>query len=226
MNINIVCPECSSGGFASLFVETIRDDGFYTGKCPAGHDVLVATQTLRHEMLFEIGLNAIRDKYFREAVSSFAASAKRFYEFAIRVFGKCDLVPEDVIEGSWKAIATQSERQFGAYVWLYVSHYKRLPTLLSRNMIELRNEVVHKGVLPSRDKSIAFGKNVYAVIQNGVRMLREKHLTEVNAILSKHVSSIAKQMGNQYPRTFMVTPTALNIIQYTTRPDKPFESFL
>lgn len=226
MNIKIICPQCSLNGFASFFVETIRDDGLYTGKCPVGHDLLVATQTLRHEMLFEIALNAIRDRYFREAVSSFAASAERFYEFAIRMFGKGDLVPDDVMKNSWKTIAAQSERQFGAYVLLYVCHYGQMPVLLAEKMVKLRNKVVHKGMLPRKDEAIAFGKAVYEVIQNGVRMLREKHLDQVNAVLSEHVASIATKMGNQYPRSFMVTPTALNIIENTAQSYRPFESLL
>ena len=67
---------------------TIREGGLYTGKCPNGHDLLVTTQTLRHEMLFEIALNAIVDGYRREAISSFSAAVERFFEFAIRVLAK------------------------------------------------------------------------------------------------------------------------------------------
>jgi hypothetical protein len=68
------------------FVDTIRADGLYTGKCPNGHDLLIGTQTRPHEMLFGIALNAIIDGYNREAVSSFAARMERYFEFAIRVF--------------------------------------------------------------------------------------------------------------------------------------------
>lgn len=56
-------------------------------------------------MLFEIALNAIVDGYQREAVSSFAASIERFYEFAIRVLTRTSQVPRDIIESAWKAVA-------------------------------------------------------------------------------------------------------------------------
>src|SRR5271169_2454402 len=122
MRTNLVCPECAaaSGGFGTFFVETIRDDGLYTGKCPQGHDLLIATQTLRHEMLFEIALNAIVDGYHREAVSSFAASVERFFEFAIRVMASSQKVATGVYADAWKVLSKQSERQLGAYILLYV----------------------------------------------------------------------------------------------------------
>jgi hypothetical protein len=83
MKTLLACPECAQGthGVVNFFAETIRQDGVYTGKCPNGHDLLIATQTLPHEMLFEIALNAIGDGYYREAVSSFAASVELFMNF-------------------------------------------------------------------------------------------------------------------------------------------------
>ena len=226
MNISIICPQCSSDGIASFFVETIRDDGLYTGKCPVGHDLLVGTQTLRHEMLFEIALNAIRDGYYREAVSSFTASAERFYEFAIRVFAKNDSVPADVMKDAWKQVSNQSERQFGAYVLLYTTHFQQAPLFLSKKMVELRNDVTHKGILPTREQVMTFGDEVYKIIQDGVHMLRQKYLEHVNAELSEHVSTIAKKMGDQVPRTNMVSPTALNIIEDISTGYRPFKALL
>jgi hypothetical protein len=211
MKIRVVCPQCSSDGQARFFLESIRDDGLYTGKCPVGHDLLVATQTLRHEMLFEIALNAIRDGYFREAITSFTASAERFYEFAIRVFVKAANVSDDVFRIAWKVISAQSERQFGAYVFLYVSRYSKTPKILENRLVELRNKVVHKGYLPTKEEAINFGEGVYELIQRTVQALRENDLASVNAVLGEHVALVAQGMGTQYPRSFMVTPTALNI---------------
>jgi hypothetical protein len=212
MEIRVVCPQCSSNGQARFFLESIRDDGLYTGKCPVGHDLLVATQTLRYEMLFEIALNAIRDGYFREAITSFTASAERFYEFAIRVFVKAAEVSDDVFKVAWKVISSQSERQFGAYVFLYVSRYSKLPKVLENRLVELRNKVVHKGYLPTKEEAIDFGEGVYQLIQKTVQTLRENDLASVNAVLVEHVATISQGMGTRNPRSVMVTPTALNII--------------
>jgi hypothetical protein len=226
MRITLICPECSSDGFARYFLDTIRDDGLYQGQCPKGHQFLVGTQTLRYEMLFDIALNAIRDRYYREAVSSFIASAERFYEFAIRVFARVHNLSPDLITNVWKQVSNQSERQYGAYVLLYTCHFQQLPTALSPKMVELRNNVIHKGILPDKEQSVRFGEEVYAVIQNGVQKLRAQYLNEVNAQLSEHVGAIGEKMGKQYPRSFMVTPTALNIIQDTSNGYKPFREII
>ncbi len=225
MRINLMCPTCAQaqGGIGKWFVDTIREDGLYTGKCPSGHDLLLGTQTLPHEMLFEIALNAIHDGYNREAISSFTAGMERFFEFAIKVMAaKHNVTPEAFTE-AWKFVSKQSERQIGAYVFLYLLEFGARPFLLGNKMTELRNDVIHKGKLPDRAEAIAFGQGVYQVIQEAIRQLRSTHLDQVNAVLGQHVTKIAEKMGNKYPRTFQVTSTALNIIDDVTKGFKPFQ---
>jgi hypothetical protein len=228
MRVGLICPQCAakSGGIGSFFLETIRDDGLYVGKCPNNHDLLIATQTLRHELLFEIGLNAVADGYYREAVSSFAAGVERFFEFAIKVMLSKAGVQKTVKDAAWDKIASQSERQLGAYIFLYVVTFSELPVLLSNSMVERRNAVVHKGMLPDKKQALVFGQAAYEVIQSGVRMLRDACLDDVNKILGEHVNQIAKKMGSQYPRTFQVTPTELNIIEDVAAGYRPFQDIL
>jgi hypothetical protein len=228
MRINLICPTCAqaTGGVGNWFLETIRADGLYTGKCPNGHDLLIGTQTLPHEMLFEIALNAIIDGYNREAVSSFAASMERYYEFAIRVLASKSGVTADVFTKAWKTVSNQSERQLGAYVFLYLIEFGTPPHLIGEKMTKLRNGVVHKGNLPDRDDAIEFGKAVHEIIQEGVSQLRSTLVDQVNKVLGEHVNRIAEKMGTTYPRTFQVTSTALNIIDDISAGYKSFEQIL
>jgi hypothetical protein len=204
----------------------IREDGLYTGKCPHGHDLLLATQTLPHEMLFEIALNAIYDGYNREAVSSFTASMERFFEFAIKVIAAKRAVTPDAFADAWKQVSKQSERQIGVYVFLYLLDFGVRPIILSHKMTELRNDVIHKGKLPDRKEALTFGNAVHQIIQEAVRQLRSTHLDQVNAVLGQHVAKTAEKMGNTYPRTFQVTSTALNIIDDVTTGYKPFQQII
>jgi hypothetical protein len=228
MKIDVVCFECSSevGGNAQCFVETIRDDGFYDVRCPKGHEVLVITQTLHHEMLFEIALNAIKDGYYREAVSSFAASAERFFEFGIRVLAKSQNIQAGTFKDAWKTISSQSERQLGAYIFLYTTQAGCMPTIFSETESKFRNGIVHKGLLPAKNDVIQFGSATYALIQNGTKMLRDKFLSHVNAEMSEKMAEAAKKAEARYPRTCMVTPTALNIIKDISGGFPPFEAVL
>jgi hypothetical protein len=228
MRINISCPKCAqaAGGFAVFHVATIREDGLYTGRCPKGHDLLVATQTLRHEMLFEIAMNAIVDGYRREAISSFAASVERFYEFSLRVLSKNRKVPEQIFDAAWKTVSSQSERQLGAFVFLYVVTFGQHPRILNNRMVQLRNDVIHRGVLPDKDQVLEFGAAAYELIQMGVQKLRAECIDDVNVVLKEHVAEIAEKMGNEYPRSFQVTPTALNVIKDISSGYTPFNQLL
>ena len=228
MRTKLICPVCAAtaGGVGTFFVETIRDDGLYTGKCPNSHDLLIATQTLRHEMLFEIALNAITDGYYREAVSSFTASMERYFEFAICVMSSSRGVQTDHFDKAWKVVASQSERQVGGYILLYLAEYGTGPLLLGEKMVAFRNRVTHKGYLPSKEETMAFGKAVHEVIQEGIRKLRDTKLNDVNKVLGKHVAQISEGMGDRYPRTFQVTPTALNVIEDITGGYRSFEQIL
>jgi hypothetical protein len=228
MRTNINCPECSkaAGGFAVFHVETIREDGLYTGKCPNRHDLLVATQTLRHEMLFEIALNAIVDGYPREAISSFAASVERFFEFSLRVLSRNRQVRPQIFDVVWRGVSKQSERQLGAFVFLYAVSFGEEPRILSNRMTELRNDVIHRGKLPDQKQVLEFGDAAHKVIQTGIQKLRAACIDDVNAVLGEHVAEIAGKMGTTYPRSFQVTPTVLNVIEDISSGYKPFHQLL
>ena len=193
---------------------------------PKGHDLFLGTQTLPHELLFEIGLNAIEDLYYREAVSSFASSLERFLEFAVHVLSNAQGAGEPALVASWKKVSSQSERQLGAYIFLYLVSFGEPASLLNNKMTELRNDVVHKGRLPDKSEAIAFGDAVYKLIQDCVQKLRIRYLEHVNKMLSEHVNGIARKMGSRYPRSFQVTSTALNIIQDNLRGYRSFEQIL
>jgi hypothetical protein len=177
-------------------------------------------------MLFEIALNAIVDGYHREAVSSFAASIERFFEFAIAVLASNRAVEPSVFDAAWKMVSSQSERQLGAYIFLYVIAFGTVPVLLKSKMVELRNDVIHKGVLPNKSEAAKFGEAAYEVIQSGMQRLRGTCLNEVNKILGQHVAGIADGMGSRYSRTFQVTPTALNVIEDISAGYKTFTDVL
>jgi len=48
----------------------------------------------------------------------------------------------------------------------------------------------------------------------------------VNAVLKEHVGEIAQKMGTDYPRSFQVTPTALNVIEDISSGYTPFNQLL
>ena len=93
-------------------------------------------------------------------------------------------------------------------------------------MIEFRNDVAHKGKLPDKSQALAFGRDVYGLIQSQVTRLATKHIESVNALLGEHVARIAELMGNTYPRSFQVSLTALSLTMDLHIPVKTFDELL
>lgn len=78
------------------------------------------------------------------------------------------------IDGSWRNVAAQSERQFGAFVFLYALEFGRPPKLLDQKWIELRNEVIHKGKIPTKDEALQYGQDVLDVVRPILREMQER----------------------------------------------------
>ena len=153
--------------------------------CEKGHKwPLVITQH-KHEILFEVAAHAIIDGYYREAVSSFAESLERYYEFFIKVISV--VLPGDVFEKGWKQIYSQSERQLGAYIFTYISICHKLPETLPQPLTTLRNNVIHKGYIPSRAEAIKLGEVVAKIINNGCNLLRRSKRVELNEIIRQNI---------------------------------------
>ncbi|MCK4830988.1 hypothetical protein KA005_85550, partial [bacterium] len=104
-----------------------RDDGRYEICCSRGHKSVTVLQQQKFEVLFDIGANAIIDGYYREAISSFTSSLERFYEFCIKVFCEKRKISEDVYTNTWKQMSNQSERQLGAFLFLWANEFGETP---------------------------------------------------------------------------------------------------
>jgi hypothetical protein len=153
--------------------------------CENGHnDVLVLGQQ-KFEILFEIGANAILDEYFREAVSSFTSSLERTYEFFLKsVFFERGMHAQ--MGAMWKQMSNQSERQLGAFLSIYSMTVGALPQLLSNKDVQFRNEVVHKGKVPTREEAIEFGQSVLDVIRPIIKTARAKFPEGVMKTMVQH----------------------------------------
>ena len=154
-----LCGRCATevpGSSAKVYVE-LNDQLLFDTKCELGHPVLQTLETTRFSLLFDFGFAAMSDGYFREAVSSFAAALERLHEFCIRVICRKNGVSVDMFALGWKDIASQSERQLGAFCMLYLSETKCSPPLLRP---DFRNRVIHKGYLPSEAETVAYAKAV------------------------------------------------------------------
>ncbi|HBM2998761.1 TPA: hypothetical protein PCK48_004845 [Klebsiella quasipneumoniae] len=188
MKFHVYCSECSSQDSETECLPSkleIKNDWSYEFTCPNGHANILDLMNQKFEILFEIGAHAIIDGYYREAVSSFTSALERFYEFFIKTICLSKDIELESFINTWKEISSQSERQLGAFIFLYFTELKEKPLLLSKKSVSFRNDVIHKGLIPDQKQAIQYGQEVMVIINTILNRLREEYKHFLNiAILS------------------------------------------
>lgn len=184
MKFNHTCPYCMKEAFSNSGLNTltfrltphmIHDSGVHDITCPKGHEYSVVLNAAKYEILFDVGMNALNDGYTRESVSSFASSLERFYEFFIKFQVLNCGSSQELADKAWKTVSNQSERQLGAFTYLYLFNFGDLPPELGNDDRGFRNKVVHKGYIPSTKEALEFGRVVYNHIIAVIAKLEEKY---------------------------------------------------
>ena len=159
-------------GKERYYAEIINDQFVSSFTCSEGHENIIIIASHRYEILYLIGCRALIDGYYREAISSFSASLERIYE----VFIKAKLISEgmskdEIEQTAWKHVSSQSERQLGAFLFLFTQHFKTQPELLSNDLVKLRNKVIHKGKIPTKDEAIEYGQKILELFTGYLKKL-------------------------------------------------------
>jgi hypothetical protein len=189
-----------------------RDDGCYEITCTYGHETTTILQQQKFEVLFEIGAHAVLDGYYREAVSSFTSSLERFYEFSLRVFLENASKSDLLFQSCWKKVASQSERQLGAFTFLWASNFGEPPELLSNVQVSFRNEVIHKGKIPSKEEAIQYGNSVLSVIRPKIIAMQGRFSQEISKVIFYHLCDCQAALDSQRCVTTMGIPTLVGLM--------------
>lgn len=184
----------------------LQNSIIYEFDCPNGHHNIIALRNPKFELLFESGILALKDGYYREAVTSFSASLERFYEFLTTAF----LLPEiekspSGFQQAWKFFLNSSERQLGG---VFLLHYKIFNepllafdigfikkhnlSLSGKEPVNFRNAVIHQGFIPSFKDVINYGDAIYKYIGEvlvGLSSMREWQLRLYDTVLFSEKST-------------------------------------
>jgi hypothetical protein len=197
MKVRLHCIACASEGIESNWVgeQPIGNSILYKFTCPHGHVTEAFYEGFKFETLFEIGLNTLKNGFYREAASTFATALERFYEYSILVLLMAKFSPTDYgtfdnealtrFEKLWKTSLKFSERQIGAFCALYFNEFGEAPQLLDefsakalkptptiiKNPTNFRNRVVHEGYIPSYDETFEYGE----IVSKYIGMLLTKY---------------------------------------------------
>lgn len=213
MKIKFHCWKCLEENFGNMNLsfhhdETPKDisnDYFYDFTCINGHKNHFVVSNHKYELLFDSGIYALNDGYYREAVADFAASLERFYEICIRIILiECTKNGTDSFDVLWNEIARQSERQYGAFLALYTSFMGKSPEKQNENMVAFRNKVIHKGEFPSKEETIKYAKYVAERIKNIYSALDGKVNMRLTSLLII-AQTVFKDKKNHYSSTHLPT---------------------
>jgi len=174
------CPDCiqeqSKDGKQPKFnpiAGELDDNGIIHVTCDRGHYGVVLYNARRYEVLVKSAARAALDGYTNEVVAVMSSALERMYEFYIRVSCRAKGILEDTVEAAWKNIAAQSERQFGAFQFLYLLD-QNCAFKLEQRITETRNKVVHRGKIVREEEALEFAESVYGVIQRLQTELQSK----------------------------------------------------
>lgn len=226
MKLRIPCMQClQEQGYLCdelMFVE-LRDDGLYNVICSKKHSTLTVIQEQKYEILFDLAVMALLDGYPREAATGMAASLECFYGFVIRALCLWHGISDDTLKVALKSVANQSERQFGGFIFAYMLVTGDNPTTIDKakptrmtgqdwkvhTWKEFRNNVIHKGYIPSISEAIAYGELVFNYIKEITIQLCANGLDSLNKATLTHVACAHKEAGDKHISTMSI-PTLLN----------------
>jgi hypothetical protein len=202
---------------SDLRLHYLEENGLYRMTCKKGHESVTCLQQMKFELLFDLGVYAMLDGYYREAVSSFTAALERFYEFFIEV--QCDRagIDQATFEKAWKHVSNESQRQLGGFIFLYLLEMKHPPSILRTEEVGFRNAVIHKGRIPSRTEAMDYGDRVSEIILEGLAEVRRKDEPAIHRAIQRHM----KRLNTLAAGSNLATMTALTMISVTRSVSEP-----
>lgn len=211
----------SNGGPSSVkfYSAEMDDNGLVYIECDKGHKSANILTGSKHQFLFESGCKALIDGYTNEAVSSFTAALERTYEFFIRVAYRKLRISSEILESTWKNVHAQSERQLGAFLFLYPIIADESFEILNK-IQEFRNRVLHKGYISQTEEVFKYASNIFTLIRQIISFLNNKCSTEMWAEINEAVQKQKELVSNKMEWTYLgVTP-------FDSRKDLTFEAWI
>lgn len=208
MKLNLPCAHCFREGQLDIVTELdLSNDGVYEVVCSNGHASIDFIYNEKYELIFDLGLLALDNGFSRESVSSFAVSLERFYEYCIRVMMISSGVRNDSVDKAWKLVSSQSERQVGAFYFLFLAVFKEAPDAFPQRQAKFRNDVIHKGYIPSKNEVLLYAKEVYQYIIKYTVLLKKELQSSMDELSIQRKSAVNRQYEGESVGGFSIGTT-------------------
>lgn len=142
---------------------------------------------------------------FRGAFFNFASAEERFFEFFIEVICIKHNITLEAFNATWKIINNLSERQYGAFCFLYLLEFGLPPIDIASQKInkkqtikELRNKVIHQGYKPTEKEAKDYGNAVISNIRNIVAKLKDSADSAIIKMTHKKLKLRTEEVNKLY----------------------------
>lgn len=110
-----------------------------------------------------------------------------------------------------------SERQLGAYIFLYSIVLKKEAQLLSNSQTAFRNSVIHKGEFPTKEKTIEYVNAIYNLILDSLTQLIDSYPEQVK---NTYEVNLPKYNRAEDDDTLSINlPTLISVIELASSKD-------
>jgi hypothetical protein len=193
-----------------FFPGCLTDDGYILVECSKGHKSAIIYDERKHDILFQSACYTFLNGYEREAVSGFASSLERLYEFFIRVIARTEAIESNTFDITWKLLSKHSERQFGCFVMFYAMATKESYSIKNK-LIEFRNKVIHQGYIPKTEETWGFGESVFNIKKEIMQLLKTKFANYVEEEIKRELDFRKRQAPQELPQIqIKLTPAGVN----------------
>ncbi|HDU2652511.1 TPA: hypothetical protein U2R98_002975 [Yersinia enterocolitica] len=207
MKLSVPCMRChaeSGGPIFEYYPLNYYNNTVINLTCSRGHESVVVLQSQKFEILLESAASALIDGYTLESAATLSSAYERFFEFSINVFVEKNKIDAQELAKTLKQATHQSERQLGAFLYLYLitfkKHYK-----INENIAAFRNKIIHKGYIPTDSEVISFGEKIYEEIFKVSKLLQSQYPQEVHQVIVKSMHMSTMDIPPQMHRTTLLT---------------------
>lgn len=145
-------------------------------KCSRGHESNMILQATKFELFLDCGADALVKGYALESCFNFALARENAFLFAI------EIMMENTLSDKYKNfLKSSSERVFGAFTLLYLREFnrpfefeKKFSFKNGGTIVNFRNDIVHKGFIPTIAQANSYGEIVHNEVFELVAELRQK----------------------------------------------------
>ncbi len=187
---------------------TLNDDGVYIVECSKGHKLAIIMQAEVFEIFFFNATYNLLKKNYSAAILNYAAALEKYYEFYIEVICRFNHESKD---DKWNAVRKKSGAQLELFENEYFNNEGRKPYLLTGELRNLRNRVIHHGHFPSYEEVKEYGKGVFIAIKEDLDFLNKKYKIILQEIIVEHNMQKAKKIPAGYSISTTLIDTGVSI---------------